>query len=185
MGLFKKKEEKKFKGKLPELPELPELPKLKEFDSALPQLPRYPTSQLGDELSRTTIKEAVTGKKEEEVEADEFVREQMMPQPHEIKPSTKFKPELPFKIEKIAPLKELKIKTRAKGPVFIRIDKFEESLKIFEETKAKIHGMEKLLAEIKQLKEKEEIELSNWRTEIQTMKNQIEKVERDIISKIE
>ena len=45
--------------------------------------------------------------------------------------------------------------------------------------------MEKLLEDIKELKEKEEKELSYWMAEIQTIKNQTEKVERDIFSKLE
>ena len=189
MGLFgigKKKEEKveKKSGELPELPrisELPELPKLKDFDSepTLPPLPRYPPTILGDKFSQHTIREAVAGKKEEEVEADEFVKEQMMPKP------LKIKPEFPSKIEKISPLRDLEVKTRSRKPVFIRIDKFEESLNIFKQTKEKISEMEKLLGEIKQLKEKEEKELSDWEAEIQTIKNQTEKVEKDIFSKIE
>lgn len=195
MGLFKRRNKKKGEksGELPELPklsELPELPKLKDLDSetTLPQLPAYPTTKLGNKLAQDTIKEAVTGEKEEKIGANDFVREQMMPESQEIKPIKKLKPELPFKIEKIAPLKDLhqeKRKTKQRGPVFIRIDKFEDSLKIFDKTKEKISSMEKLLSEINQLKEKEERELSDWEVEIQTIKNQIEKVERDIFSKIE
>src|SRR5690606_21643986 len=56
------------------------------------------------------------------------------------------------------------------GPVFIRIDKFEEALKVFKETKEKIGEIEKLLEETRELKEKEERELSSWEEEIQGMK---------------
>ncbi len=183
MGLFNKKNKKEGKTekqpiKLPELPKLsklPDLPKLPESETKLPQLPRYPSTKLGDKFSQSMIKENVTGEKEDEIRADEFVKEQMMPLSQKIKPS-KLKPEFPSKIEKINPRKK---------PVFIRIDKFEESLKIFEDTKEKIYSMEKLLSEIKQLKEMEDRELSDWGAEIQTIKNQIEKVERDIFSKIE
>jgi len=71
------------------------------------------------------------------------------------------------------------------GQVFVKIDKFEESLKIFELTKNKIVEMEKMLEDIKELKEKEEKELDYWMAEIQTIKNQTEQVERDIFSKLE
>lgn len=209
MGLFnrnKKKEEKKEFEKLTELPKLPRLPSLPdeaESKKILPQLPRYPAVPLKDKFSQniikekarnffinsseSQIKEAVAGEKEDIVGADEFVREQMMPEHLEIKPSNKF--EFPYKTENQKKDLELRgwpeAKTKKSGQVFIRIDKFEESLKIFEITKSKITEMEKLLEGIKNLKEKEEKELSYWMAEIQTIKNQTEKVERDIFSKLE
>lgn len=175
MGLFKRKKGKEEKRveELPKLPELPELPKLPGFKT-LPPLPKYPSTTFGNEFSQKSIKEAVAGKKEDEIEADEFVKEQMMPISQRIKHS---------KISKMPHIRERR--PGSKKPVFIRIDKFEESLRIFEETKEKIFDIEKLLSEIKHLKEKEGIELSDWSAEIHTIKNQIEKVERDIFSKIE
>ena len=99
------------------------------------------------------------------------------------------KMEFPYRIEK--PSKEFELrnwqepKVKKSGQVFVKIDKFEESLKIFELTKNKIVEMEKMLEDIKELKEKEEKELDYWMAEIQTIKNQTEKVERDIFSKLE
>jgi len=45
--------------------------------------------------------------------------------------------------------------------------------------------MDKLLKNIKKIKEEEELELDFWENEIQKLKGQIEKVDRDIFSKIE
>lgn len=70
-------------------------------------------------------------------------------------------------------------------PVFIRIDKFEESLKVFEKTREQIQEIEDLVKHAKDLKIKEEEELSKWEEEIQTIKNQIGKVDKDIFSKVE
>ena len=152
------------------------------------------------------IKEAISGEKGKMFEADEFVREQMMSE-QEVKPSdfARFNSEgefeksergreqsrlgFPHKME--MPSKDFETrnwqesKTKKTGQVFIRIDKFEESLKIFEITKSKIVEMERTLEDIKKLKEKEEKELSYWMAEIQTIKNQTEKVEKDIFSKLE
>ncbi len=233
MGLFKKKGVKKeFKDlpELPKIPKLPELPEESEFETTLPKIPRYSTNSLNNEFSQNTIKNAISGKKEEMFEADEFAEEQMMPKHLEMKPSDfarlnpegKFeksergreqsvltritnknnyetgreesreqsnKMEFPYKMER--PSKEFELrswqepKIKKSGQVFIKIDKFEESLKIFELTKNKISEMEKLLEDIKELKEKEEKELDYWMAEIQTIKNQTEKVERDIFSKLE
>ncbi|MDP2672773.1 MAG: hypothetical protein Q8O84_03090 [Nanoarchaeota archaeon] len=231
MGLFKRKktsERKQIKDipELPELPKLPSLPEESEFETTLPQLPKYSVNSFNDKFHQNTIKDAISGKKEEMLEADEFVREQMMPEHLERKssdfarekfysnnerdrepsdfarfnPEGKFeksergreqssKMEFPYKMER--PAKELELrnwqepKTKKSGQVFIKIDKFEESLKIFELTKSKISEMEKMLEDIRELKEKEEKELSYWMAEIQTIKNQTDKVERDIFSKLE
>lgn len=213
MGLFKKKDKKRelrelprgFEGlpELPRLPKLPELPDDSEFEKTLPKLPEHPVNIIDNEFSKNTLKKATSGEKEEMFGADEFVREQMMPE-QEIKQS---RLEFPYKMER--PSKDLELKswqepsdfareklfinsergrepkTKKSGQVFIKIDKFEESLKIFELTKNKIIEMEKMLEDIKKLKEKEERELSYWMAEIQTIKNQTEKVERDIFSKLE
>lgn len=219
MGLFKKRENKKFAlsnpkkfeetseedfGELPKLPKLPGLPELpEESERTLPRLPEYSTNTIDDEFSKNTLKKAISGKKEEMFGADEFVREQMMPEHSEIKSN---KLEFPYKTENqknfesrswtepsdfareklfINNERGREPKTKKSGQVFIKIDKFEESLKIFELTKNKIIEMEKMLDDIKSLKEKEERELSYWMAEIQTIKNQTEKVERDIFSKLE
>lgn len=191
---------------LPQLPRYPAVPLKDKFsqniikdeqkDSESKFRSHSPNRNLSNEGSFLTnspfqkesqIKEAVAGEKEDIVGADEFVREQMMPEHLEIKPSNKF--EFPYKTESQKRDLELRswpeAKTKKSGQVFIRIDKFEESLKIFEITKSKITEMEKLLEGIKNLKEKEEKELSYWMAEIQTIKNQTEKVERDIFSKLE
>ena len=81
--------------------------------------------------------------------------------------------------------KEVAKKVESAEPVFIRIDKFEESLEIFKETKSKILDIEKMLRDIKSIKEEEEKELEEWYNEVQTMKTQIERVDKDIFSKIE
>jgi hypothetical protein len=69
-------------------------------------------------------------------------------------------------------------------PVFIRIDRFEEGLRIFGETKKKIAHIEKILGEAKRVREKEGRELQDWENEMRAIKNQIEKIDRDIFSKI-
>ncbi|KHO54828.1 MAG: hypothetical protein QT10_C0011G0009 [archaeon GW2011_AR19] len=192
-------DETEFKKTLPQLPRYPTIPSNDRFsqntnnddDSGVTSQKTY--SREGHEgnfltnFSGNKIKEAVSGEKEEMIGADEFVREQTMPEHSGIKPSRNF--EFPYKMER--PSKDLELrnwqesKPKKSGQVFIKIDKFEESLKIFELTKNKIAEMEKLLKDIKELKEKEERELSYWMAEIQTIKNQTEQVERDIFSKLE
>ncbi len=72
-----------------------------------------------------------------------------------------------------------------KEPVFIRIDKFEEALKTFDKTKKEIAEIEKVLHDIAQVREDEDKELEHWQSNVVKIKDQIEKVDRDIFSRIE
>jgi len=84
-----------------------------------------------------------------------------------------------------APELESSSRMRTTDPVFIRIDKFEASLKAFEKTKKQIIEMEKNLKEIAELKKEEERELVSWQQEILKVKDQIDRVDKDIFSKIQ
>ncbi len=162
---------------------LPELPTIRNneihSEKSIHQLPSFPSNSLGNKFSQNNIKEAITGRKEDEevYDADEFATDketQMM-----LKPLTKELQRIPREFEEAAS------RVKSTEPVFIRIDKFEESLRIFEKTKEQITEIEKMLREIKQEKEKEDEELSSWENEIQSLKKQIEKVDRDVFSKVE
>jgi len=192
MGWFNKKEERAQKEEIPSLPNLPKLPELPsfgkkhfaDFGEQIHQLPSFPNNSLGKKFSQNAIKEAVTGKKEgEEVfDANEFDDENQMMQKPLRKPLTKElflpKKEVPEEFKEAARI------VRNAEPIFIRIDKFEEGIKIFEKTKEKISEMDKLLNNIKKIKEEEETELGFWEDEIQKLKGQIEKVDKDIFSKV-
>lgn len=192
MGLFKRKKEDKKSwevSKLPELPPLPELPEIEDENSEnfIHQLPRFPNDSLGEKFSQNTIKEAITGKKEERGFADEFAtREemQMMQEP----PERKFFPVIPkdkIRKEISTSFEESAKKIRETEPIFIRMDKFDEGLKALEETKKQISEIEKLLKNTREIKEAEEKELEFWEKQIQNAKEQIEKIDKNIFSKIE
>lgn len=197
MSWFKKNKKIEVKDKIPSLPELPKLPELPmldvpkadhEFDNqAIPQLPSYPNNSLSEKFSQNAIKDAVTGEKEdkEDFEADEFfdedekmmpissekiVKRNAIPSDEYIKPSTG--------------LTETSRKTRHAEPVFIRMDKFEESSEVFENAKSKVMEMEEMLRGIKKIKEEEEKELQEWETEIQNIKGHLDKLDRDLFSKL-
>jgi hypothetical protein len=193
MGLFKRKEkkdEKKGVPSLPELPRLPDFPRLEDQDpnlkNSLSRLPRFPSNSLGKKFSQESIKDAVTGEKEGDggSEIDEFEVAGKLKEP--LKRSVR---ELPYEDmeeydEGSMEMPEERMMRGGAEPIFIRIDKFEEGLHIFEETKRKITEIEKILGETKRVKEKEERELQDWENELRTIKNQIEKIDRDIFSKI-
>ena len=159
--------------KLPKLPALPRLPGLEEKDlfSQKPgKLPSYPSNSLGEKFSQDTIKEAVTGEKEEGFGEDEFApleEERRIPRPL------------------IEPLsREFGQEEHGTEPIFIRIDKFEESLATFEKMKKQISQIENVLGDIKKIKDDEDRELENWEKEIQSVKKQIEKIDKDIFSRV-
>lgn len=197
MGWFDKKNKKRIledSPSLPEMPKLPELPKIGEELNELPQLPSYPSSSFGKKFSQNVIKEAVSGGKmgEKEVEDKEvFKADESFPEDEEEtmqKPPIELTKELPQeKVESLPNIKShdfVKTKIRETEPVFVRMDKFEESLDIFEKAKKKISEIEKFLIEIKKMREKEETELQEWENEIGTIKKQFERIDRNLFSKI-
>ena len=166
MGIFSKKHKNKKEEDIPKLPSLPDLPDLPNFDNhpetkEVHKLPSFPSSQTGEKFSQKSIKNAV-----DELENNE----NKIPQPPKITP------------EQISPMQ--KPVTLEREPIFIRLDKFEESLNIFKRTKEKISEVEELLKQTKELKEKENQELASWETDVQQIKNQIEKVDKNIFSKV-
>ena len=207
MGLFGKKDKreemKRYSSEIPkapeppELPELPELPSLDEdYDEPIPQLPSFPLNSLGNKFSQNTIKEAIAGKKEERevFSADEFPYEEDSEIMH--KPLMKTRGDFENYEESGMPVKpkyreiskrfkEKEYLTKKAEPVFIRIDKFEESLELFENIKYQISEIEQLVKNTKEIKAKEEEELNSWEMQLQEIKKQVEKVNSDIFSKIE
>ena len=181
MGIFNKKPKKEDRdfSDIPELPELPKLPELPINDLEVPkmisQLPRFPNNNLGNKFSQNTIKEAIAG--EEESEEEGFVNE--FEPPEEIKtiqkPLLKLKP---FEIN------QEKKAIKEEEPLFVRLDKFEESQKILEDLKKQIREINHLLAETSAIKEKEEEQLKECEIELQNIKNSVEKIDKDLFSKL-
>ena len=199
MGFFGKKEGKEQKiQSLPELSELPELPKLPDLNNKLKspkeiyQLPSLPNNSFGNKFSQNAIKQAVSGGEEDEevFDADEFAEDKgrMMQKPLEKKIFPIRKKALTREIEEEEipeEFEEAATKVRKAEPIFVRIDKFEDALHLFEKTSSKISEMEKMLRDIKRIREEEEKELEIWEKEVQLIKQEIEKIDQDIFSKIE
>ncbi|MEK6741780.1 MAG: hypothetical protein AABX91_02620 [Nanoarchaeota archaeon] len=190
MGLFgtNKKEEKK-KEEIPQVPTLPKLPEFQGFGefgydgtSQIHKLPSFPSNSLGMKFSQNTIKEAIAGEERGDLsdeDADEFTDQddmRMMQEPLRRPMTEEFGSRFPSSSN--FP------RGSAPGPVFIRVDKFEGAMEVFNETRRKISEIEKVLDEIKRTKEKEDKELQSWEVEVKLMKDQIEKVDRDIFSKV-
>ena len=193
MGLFgknKKEVRKEAVPSLPELPKLPDFPPFEKEEKIKYGLPSFPSSSLGTKFSQDTIKGAVKGFGDEDESGDEYeISQHPMKKPMtreiEDKPLKSFEKE----IAKRAYEKTVKRTFEASAPapqepIFVRIDKFEDSLKIFSNTKKKLSEIEKTLEEMRKIREKEEVELRTWENEIRLMKGHIEKVDRDVFSKV-
>ncbi len=200
MGLFNKNK-KDVKEDVPKLPELPKLPDLPDFEdgNSLPRLPAFPKSSFGEKFSQNTIKDAIAGEKEDDkdFEADEFAdnREQRMQKPFKTGFMTKEMENesdeygqfqnFERKILRAPSFPDSRNPTKRTEPIFVRLDKFEESLKVFEKTRNQISDMQNMLSEIKKLKEQEERELQFWEQEMQNVKKQMEKISSEIFSRVE
>ena len=209
----KEKEENKREAvpSLPDLPKLPSIPNFGEPSGELSPLPNFPKTVLGEKFSQDVIKKAVNGKKEEgrEISEDDFSteKEQMIqesPQKSQYETREKFRrreipEELDEGIGRKSPIyepsrriinreipegfEEAGRKLKDSEPIFVRIDKFEESRKIFEKTKEQIFDIERALNRIKTIKQEEDRELASWEQEIMNIKDKIGQVEKDIFSK--
>ena len=165
------------KTQLPELPELPELPPLMDRDfvdiskkEKLPPLPAFPSSGIGDQIARQAVKQAI---KEPE---DIFNREELMAKESPLDsyniPEDNFKTfEMPEQ------------KTR-ENSVFVRIDKYQEALLNFQEIKKQISEIENLLKEIKELRQKEEADLSEWENEVKSAKEKLARIDSSLFKKV-
>lgn len=195
MGWFNKKEKESKEEFIPSLPKLPKLPEIEQETKNRNQvykLPRFPNNSIGEKFSQNTIKKAVNGKKEGGgvFEADEFNEDEirMMQKPLK-KPSVK---EFSLPEKRSFSQKEtedipnqFETSTKKAEPIFIRIDKFEESLNIFEKAKEKILEIEKTLKEVNEINKKEEKELDFWEGEMLKIKEHIQKIDKELFSKLE
>jgi len=195
MGLFKKKKREEEIPKLPDLPELPRLPDISEnveefpektglprapvIKDELPFLPTLPSSKATDRLSRETIKTAI---EPEPRLIRPYTREIESPGQKEVR--RRFVQEIPEEINVIPRISEAEPKSKT-GPVFVRIDKFQSAIRNLNDVRIKIAEIERLLVEIKELKTKEEAELSSWEEEILNIKSKLDSMDRNIFSKIE
>lgn len=78
-----------------------------------------------------------------------------------------------------------KPKQMEKGPIYIKLDKFKEAAKNFETIKNKLVEIEDSFRKLKDIKEKEDAELKDWETELQTIKSRINVIDSSLFNKLE
>lgn len=162
---FKKKEKTSREMSLPELPRINPTEHQRYEDSR--NFQSLPSSNYGERYSQDRIKEAIGKEDFEQRRFNEVYASERGSRVIEKDRST----------------------SRAKGgkqdPVFIRVDKYKESLEIFEKTREKIIEIEDLLKRNKQIKEEEEQQIGEWEAQIEEIKEQIQKIDKEMFSKVE
>lgn len=101
------------------------------------------------------------------------------------KPSMNFKYPVPKKITHEFNSTDEFPRRRESEPIFVRMDKFQEGLNSLENAKKQIFEIEKLMKNIREIKDAEEKELEFWERQIQIAKSQIDKVDKSVFSKLE
>ena len=70
------------------------------------------------------------------------------------------------------------------NPIFIRVDKFQESKKEFIDIQRNVKDIEKALRKLKDIKSKEDVEISAWTADIEKIKSKLSEIDSNIFNKL-
>jgi len=172
MGLFNKKE------KIPELPSITEMPAFPDVPrKELNELPSFPYD-VKDNLNQEMVKSAVSDASE-----DREVTVEELPRDFSFDGGIPSVPSEERKTMEI-PLSEPMGTTKQIEPIFVRIDKFQAAQKDFEDVKKKIGEIEGVLKSVKEIKVKEDVEISAWSSDIENLKTKLSEIDENIFSKL-
>lgn len=69
-------------------------------------------------------------------------------------------------------------------PIFVRLDKFQDSQRIFKEIRETVEEIENVLGKIKSVRSKEENELNGWTKEVESLKQKLSEIDSEIFNQI-
>ena len=161
MDFFKKKRREE---RLPPLPEFPRLPS--DRFKTMPELPFY-----DEQLSNKDLKKVRP--------LEEFNFEDKLPPPELMEKEdnkddytlNEFSPEQ--KMEDIELEKENK-------PLFVKMSKYKESVKAISSIKERLSEAERVLNNLKKLKDQEDKELGEWQSKLNEIRQKLIKVDKDL-----
>ncbi|MFA6022938.1 MAG: hypothetical protein WC781_02515 [Candidatus Pacearchaeota archaeon] len=125
------------------------------------------------------------------LQPSEFEMREMKPRTMEISDWSQNKPQqsewVPSRLQKSQQMPIQKYETQREfqkikkaEPLFIKLEKFESTISTFNEIKMKISEIESLLRNIREIKLKEEKELSDWEKEIEMIKARLDQIDREV-----
>jgi len=74
--------------------------------------------------------------------------------------------------------------TKEESTVYIRLDKFQSTKEALDNIKEKIEDIDKTILKIKEVREKEEKEITEWEREIQIIKTRLEAIDSNLFEKL-
>ena len=207
MGWFTKKDNRTSAEKMPELPELPNsphtdliLPLSPDSPSTPPTLsfpdenkiapppqilPEKATKDLSNSNYKPQINELKPGMQKSRFGQPEF-SSPSPPYPTANYTVPKFKEPSyapsTHPIQALAPsvMPQIKSFPKKDESVFIKLDKFQNTIEAFRDINEKIKEIEELLVKTKEIKLREEKELEDWEREIEAIKLKLETIGREI-----
>lgn len=180
MPLFRKK-----KRELPAeeftLPEPPELPRHPPnihppLHEDLPELPEFPGLEAKDDG------EAI--KREFDIPTERGDRLT----PGRIEMGEELPPLIPRSIPSMPPAimpKRKRFISPVERPIFVKIDKFKESIEHLNEIREKLGKASALLQRLREIRQQEDHELSTWERDLNDLKESLESIDRKLFSDIE
>lgn len=181
-------------GDLPDLPNDDTPPSMKDYDSHpsyegpeddehIHSLPVFPNSDNHEKFNQKVIKDAVENLEEQEDEdLPEIHSDEEMQEPPPIPRSPKVVELREWRPtpQNIPQRPQLDLQEK---PIYIKLNKFKEARESLEIAKIKLSEIDELLHTIKEVKIKEDQELSNWENEIESIKARIETVNSEIFDR--
>ena len=162
-------------------------------DEEIHGLPSFPDSLMKKGFSQTMIKSAVEDEDKSLPELPEWNQENerlQMSRPVrtvELDEWTpKASPQTPQRKQMQAPVSEdlrrppASNQTNDKRQIFVKLERFKEARDSLVKISEKLNQMDELLKMIKDLKSKEDEEISNWEKDIENIKSRISSVNREI-----
>ncbi len=178
MGIFtktKKEDDKLLRPSLPPLPDLPLFPELPEkeedssisISSSLPALPSPPRSSFNNDLSKIPNRPIP-----------------MSPmKPVTLEPLPKLKP-VTMEISEASSV-SYPSAAKVKEPVFVKIEKYKDAISSLEAIKKKMQETLGLIDSIRETRAKEDEELNQWISEVESIKEKIDTIDQKLFSNLE
>lgn len=196
MGMFFNKKEDR--SKLPDLPPSPVPLSMRMsgvpdgMDERPSSLPTFPDKPMQNDFSQAAIKGAVSDNESfigppptnvNVVEMEDWRPEQAEKDTEEVEE------EMPMQTRMIAPpptyvRQETSMRSKPQD-VFVRIDRFHSARKALSEIKSSLQEVDDFVRQIREIKMREEQELSSWEKDIMHIKSRVQHVSESIFEKVE